>query len=190
MTKKITKPPDTDVKRPPPKRKRPSKLIDSLMAQGTWVETVLPDGRKVPYFEMPTPELQSELNDTLDKRVRTHLKASGFNRVCAPQRYHPLHSDILIARVDALAAGSPGYDSGIDTEKGRAKFRRDVRRATKEDSHMAHVLPIGAGEMAALIESQIKTNLALWKGAFEHYRDIRNNPAYWQNTNTYKRDLP
>ena len=187
MTETNDNPTNTDAKRPAaPKGKRKSKL-ESLRSLGAWTEIELPNGHKVPYLAMPTPALQCEWNEALDKRVRTHLKAGGFTRVCAPQRDHPLHSDILRARVDELAAGYPGYARGIDTDNGRAKYRMDVRRANKEDGHMAHVLPIGADEMDALIESHLKTNLALWRDAFEQYRDIRNNPAYWQHTNSYKR---
>jgi hypothetical protein len=80
--------------------KRPSKL-DRLMTQGRWVEANL-DGYKLPYFAMPTPELQTELNEELEKKIRKQLKAAGFERICATRRDHPFHSAILRERVDIL----------------------------------------------------------------------------------------
>jgi hypothetical protein len=163
--------PNPNVKQPsPPKPKRQSKL-EALRAQGQWIEAE-------PYFALPKPELQSEWEDAVAKRIRGSLAAGGFRRVGAPNRDHPFHSDLLRTRVDALVACFPDYIRELDTDKGRGKYRRSVLRADKEAGWPLD----GIDEH---IESRIKMNLALWKEAFEQYRDIRNNP-FWRGTASYK----
>jgi hypothetical protein len=42
----------------------------------------------VPYLKMPSPELQSALNGELDKKIKKHLKADGFELLHATRREH------------------------------------------------------------------------------------------------------
>ena len=91
-------------RRTPKSRKRQSKQtkLDRLLAQGTTIDVDV-DGRRAVYFKMPTAELQTELNEALDKSIKKRLKADGFELLHATRREHPFHSDILRERIDTLA---------------------------------------------------------------------------------------
>ncbi len=83
------------------KAKRPTKL-DQLMVQGRFVVGEI-DGQKVPYFAMPTPELQIELSEESMKKIKKDLKANGYELLHATRREHPFHSAVLRKKVDKLA---------------------------------------------------------------------------------------
>jgi hypothetical protein len=176
--------------------------LDKLMAQGTWTETTLPDGRTMPAFVMPTPELQAELEETLEKKIKADLKANGWCRVCGPNRDHPFHSELLRQRIDEMAewAGSSQYSSiympELFTAEGRARYRRLTLRYEREflNQYEREFRKQHGIKAAASIDDHIakmhKEALEHWRKAFEHYRDLRKNPGYWKGTMDYKFMFP
>jgi hypothetical protein len=157
--------------------------LDRLMAQGQWIETELPDGRTVPSFAMPTPELQSELDQALEANARKRLKTSGFNRVCAPNRHHPFHSNMLRERVDALTEyfWPDLFDREYISEQSIAAMPNEPQ--TGPACLREH-------EIEPIIERGIVQFRRIWARGFEKYRDMRKNPSYWRGTFSYKIMFP
>jgi hypothetical protein len=138
------------------KTKQQTKL-DRLLAQGEWIAVEI-DGMKVPYLKMPSPELQSALNGELDKKIKKHLKADGFELLHATRREHPFHSDLLRERIDELAALLGGYyDPTLEDEAEREKYAQTLR-------------DIEAKFGGSSCEEQIAAHVA---------RALRENPSAW-----------
>jgi len=147
---------------PSPKGKRLSKL-ERLRAQGTWVSVDIGEGQTVPYFALPTPELQSEWNETLESWIKKELKANGSELIHATRREHPFHSDLLRERIDELASVlSPDFNTDLD---------RQAVREIYEDLAQ-HLGPI----------SEEKKSRRAWAEAFGKYRQFLRDPNWWSGT--------
>jgi hypothetical protein len=177
----------------PLKSRKPQTKVDRLLAQGRLIE-VDRDGRKVPCLKMPTPELQEELQNALEKSIKKHLKETGFERICATQRQHPFHSAILRERVDTLMEtwGRKAYRTpeGIEAE------RQDLYEYARE-TQQQYPAPEDAWKRFTerdadeIIAEGIKENSdrVLWAKAYEFSREILHDP-YWRSTKAYKVMLP
>jgi hypothetical protein len=117
------------------KTKQQTKL-DRLLAQGEWIAVEI-DGMKVPYLKMPSPELQSALNGELDKKIKKHLKADGFELLHATRREHPFHSDLLRERIDELAALLGGFMTPPWRTKRKERSTLKLYATSKPNSAVA-----------------------------------------------------
>jgi hypothetical protein len=169
-------------------RKRQTK-VDRLLAQGRLIE-VDRDGRKVPWLRMPTSALQEELQEALEKSIKKHLKETGFERICATQRVHPFHSDILRQRVDTLTCyvGNKAYRTPESIEAERQDLYEYVRETQLQDAWTRFT----EREADEIIEQEIKANSdrALWSKAYELSREMLRDPYYWRSTKAYKVVFP
>jgi hypothetical protein len=168
--------------------KRSAKL-ERLTAQGTLIEGEV-DGQKVPYFAMPTAELQSDLNDVLEGLIKKQLKKAGWERVCATERRHPFHSELLRERIDELAPlvfvrgesrwHTPTYSWEYLTEESAEKARRSLRRYAA--STKQHAIPITKEDADYMVDRGIKENRVCWAAAFGKYRQYLRDPVFWKGT--------
>jgi hypothetical protein len=165
------------------KTKRPTKL-DRLLAQGRWIEADV-NGRKVPYFAMPTADLQRVLNEEFEKKIRKRLKDGGFERICATQREHPGHSELLRERIDKLASFSGGYDPTLEKEAGRKNYAKTIR-AIEAKFGVASPKEI----MAEHVEKAIQKNHRAWTAAFNKYRNMLRDLKWWKGTYLYRTIFP
>jgi hypothetical protein len=175
------------------KRQPKQTKLDRLLAQGTAVPVDI-DGQKAAYFKMPTAELQTELNEALEKKIKQRLKASGFERICATQREHPFHSAILRERVDILMDryGNKTYRTpeGIEAERQDLyEYAQETQQQfTAPEDAWKHFMERDADD---IIEQRIKENSdrVLWAKAYRFSREILHDP-YWRSTKAYKVMLP
>jgi hypothetical protein len=168
---------------PTTKSKRMSNL-ERLRAQGHLIEVEIGDGQKVPYFKMPTAELQTEFNKDLDKKIRKDLKAAGYELIYANRRDHPLHSEILRDRIDCMTLHRDYRNKEAIKKTRRAlnEYAREARtRYPADDYHQ-----LTKHDIDADIESGIKRLYAEWPRAYDIYRDMKRDEQYWRNTRSYK----
>ena len=144
------------------KRQTKQTKLDRLLAQGTLIETDV-DGRRAVFLKMPTPELQSTLNEELEKKIKQRLKAGGFERVCATRRDHPFHSELLQKRIDDLARDITVVDH---------------KRGTWSRLYMApdKVWKLLTERHADWHEG-MQAFRAIWAKAYEEHRDV----LFWSN---------
>jgi hypothetical protein len=160
---------------PAPTGKRVTNL-ERLRAQGHWIEVEITEDQKVPYFKMPTPELQSAFDEELNKKIKQHLKASGFELLHATRRDHPFHSALLLERVDALARNV----TIIDHKRGTfCKLYLPPEKAWKllTERHDDWV-------------EGMKSFRAVWAKAYQEFQDMRRDEMYWRGTASYNTVLP
>lgn len=162
--------------------------LERLREQGTWSELELPDGRKVPSFVLPTPELQVAFDKELEKKLSRELKAAGFERLCATHRNHPFHSELLRERIDKLAPyvhvsrnrKALTFSKDCVTPESAEKARRSLKRyaaTTKNDR-----CPLTKREVDIIIDEAIQETKVVWSAAFNKYRELLNDPRFWKNT--------
>jgi hypothetical protein len=169
--------------------KRRTKL-DRLLEQGHWVALPM-DGENPPcQFVMPTEELQSELEKELGKKIRKHLRDSGFERICATRRDHPFHSDLLRERIDALVATDYFGDREFKTPESIETTRRDLYGLIEETKKS--LIPLTEYDIDQLVAQGIKanSNRVLWPKAYEFFRQMLRDPYYWRSTEIYKVAFP
>jgi hypothetical protein len=158
------------------KTKQQTKL-DRLLAQGEWIAVEI-DGMKVPYLKMPSPELQSALNGELDKKIKKHLKADGFELLHATRREHPFHSDLLRERIDELAALLGGhYDPTLEDEAEREKYAQTLRDIEAKFGGRSC-----EEQIAAHVARALRENRSAWAKGFNKYRDALRDPLWWKGT--------
>ncbi len=163
--------------------KRATKL-DRLLAQGKLVEAEI-DGQRVSHFAMPTPALQSELDEALEKQIKKQLKSAGWKRRCATNRDHPFYSPLLIERMDKLVeAISWSVDLDCLTEEGAAKAYRSTRRRTYELG--GEVIKTSKEQAEATVDRWIKKAKAAWAEAVSEWRSMIADPAFHQGTYVQK----
>ena len=182
------------------KRKSPPNKLERLMAQGNWVKTELPDGRIVPHFAMPTPELQLQLDEALESWVKKQLKADGYERICATRREHPFHTELFRERIDALATsehvflarGPYHFDPKWNDPQYIEATRSDLYKLigdpdmTIRDKARGVEIPFTQYDADQIIEDHMKTFRAYWAAAISKYRDMLRDPAYWRGTKMWK----
>lgn len=152
--------------------------LDLLLAQGTTIEADI-DGRRAVYFKMPAAELQTELNEELEKKIKKHLKAGGFERVCATRRDHPFHSELLRERIDRLADLS-GDHRAYSTDTRAEATRQDLLTCIEDTKH--YLMPITEHDIDKLVEQGRKEALRAWAAAVGECRAYLRDPKWWQGT--------
>jgi hypothetical protein len=158
------------------KAKRATKL-DQLMAQGGLVVGEI-DGRKVPYFAMPTSELQSELSEELTKKIKKDLKADGYELLHPTRRDHPFHSDVLRGRIDELVSLlGERYDPTLEDEAEREEYAQTLRDIETKFGSSACEEQIAAHVARALQESR-----QAWAKGVSKVRDYLRDPKWWKGT--------
>lgn len=156
------------------KPKRATKL-DRLLEQGQWIVADI-DGQKLPYLKMPSAELQSELNEELEKKIKQRLKADGFELVHATRREHPFHSDTLRERIDKLARDI----TVIDHKRGTwSRLYLPPEKTWKLLTERHADWPEG-----------MQAFRAIWAKAYEEFQDMRRNTLYWRGTSSYNTVFP
>jgi hypothetical protein len=161
---------------PAPTGKRVTNL-ERLRAQGHLIEVDIGDGgQKVPYFKMPTPELQSAFDEELNKKIKQHLKASGFELLHATRRDHPFHSALLLERVDALARNI------TITDHKRGTFCRLYLAPEEAWKRLTE-------RHTGWVEG-MKSFRAIWAKAYQEFQDMRRDMLYWRGTASYNTVFP
>jgi hypothetical protein len=163
------------------KRQPKQTKLDRILAQGTTIDVDI-DGRRAIFFKMPTAELQTELNEELDKSIKKRLKADGFERICATRREHPLQSELLRVRIDALAFG---FDPRLNSEEGLADLRKEYDAMIGDPALTFQSCPFSQEDADWFLAKHIKDALAAWAAGFENYRDMRKNAWYWRGTKAW-----
>jgi hypothetical protein len=168
--------------------KTPARL-SRLLAQGTWIEGEI-DGQRIPYLAMPTTELRDELDEALESTIKRQLNKSGWERVCATERRHPFHSDVLRERMDALAqlvfvrgrhAGEAlKFDPRLATEELAEKERRSLKRYAAETK--SDTIPFTKRDADIIVDRAIQDNKVCWSAAVGKYRSYLSDPAFWKGT--------
>ncbi|MDE2284325.1 MAG: hypothetical protein KGK33_06895 [Hyphomicrobiales bacterium] len=168
--------------------KRQTKL-ERLRSQGTLVSVDIGGGQMVPYFSLPTPELQSEWNEALESWIKKDLKANGFKLIQATKREHPFHSEILRERIDELASVlSDDFKKELTHEEGIEDERQCYRECY--DQFAQHVAPNNGVTAAELrdntidwqTEQVVQKNRRAWAAAFNKYRNFLRDPNWWAGT--------
>jgi hypothetical protein len=173
------------------KLKRPTKR-DRLREQGRWTTTKR-GGQKLPHFKMPTPELQAELNEELDKTIKKRLKAAGYERICATRREHPLHSSLFIRRMDQLVGG---WGSAYKTEEStQATLQRDYAdieklAAMKAASGTPYDVEAARRESEERAERGRKDYIKRYAEGVNTYRAMLREPLMWRGTTRYYTMFP
>ena len=153
--------------------------LDRLLAQGTLIETDV-DGRRAVFLKMPTPELQSELNEELEKKIKQRLKAGGFERVCATRREHPFHSELLRERIDDLADLLSGDHREFSTDARAEATRQDLYGLIENTKNS--LVPFTERDIDELVETGRKEARRAWAAAVGECRAFLRDPKWWQGT--------
>jgi hypothetical protein len=175
------------------KRKPPPNKLERLMAQGNWVKTELPDGRIVPHFTMPTPELQIQLDEALESWIKKQFKADGYERICATRREHPFHSELLRERIDALLGGfGSAFKTDECAEEARQEGYADIEKlaALRAARGISYDVAAARREEDELVECRRKSYIKRWAKAFESYRSMLRDPTYWRGTKLWMLVFP
>jgi hypothetical protein len=171
---------------PAPKSKRMTKL-DRLRAQGHWDEIHL-EGKKVPHFAMPTAELQTELNEELEKKIRKRLRDDGFERICATRREHPFHSNLFRERMDDLVGDhGSAYKTEESTERARQETYTDIEKlaALKAASGTPYDVEAEKHKWDEHVERGRKDYVKRYAEGVETYRSMLREPLMWRGTRRY-----
>ena len=161
-----------------------SAKVTRLLERGTWIEGDV-GGQRVPYFLMPTSELQEELNDALDGAIKKHLKQNGWERVCATERRHPFHSEILRDRIDGR---DRSYLTEENTKKTRRKLMGQVYYSRKHDvAPTRSSLPdtfytFTKEDVDAIVDLGVKEARQRWAANYNKWADFQRNPTFYQGT--------
>jgi hypothetical protein len=160
-----------------------SAKLERLLEQGTWTTRKI-GRRKVPHLAMPTPELQRELGDALDSEIKKHLKKAGWERVCATQREYPLHSALLVDRIDDLTGfrGSP-YLTDEGAEAARQLEYVDIEKAAERST--TYDVDAAKKGTADQIERARKNHIKHWSKQYGDFRNMLDNPLMWRATRRY-----
>jgi hypothetical protein len=161
------------------KRQPKQTKLDLLLAQGTTIEADI-DGRRAVYFKMPTAELQTELNEALQKKIKQRLKAGGYERICATRRDHPFHSEFLRERIDHLADLLSGNHQEFSTEGRAEATRQDLHGLIEETKN--HIAPFTEHDIVALVEKGRKDAVRAWASAIGECRAFLRDPTWWKGT--------
>ena len=167
--------------------KRNQKL-EGLLAQGAWTTRKV-GRRKVPHFAMPTPELQRELDEALETAIKKGLKKSGWKRVCATQREFPLHSALLVDRIDHLT----GFRGGqyLTEEGAEATRQREYVDIEKYATHRpAYDVDAAKKDTDIQIERTRKNHIKHWSKQYGNFRNMLENPLMWRATRRYRIMFP
>jgi hypothetical protein len=160
-----------------PKSKRQTKQtkLDRLVAQGRWIVGEL-DGQKLPYFAMPSAELQRALHEELEKKIKKDLKADGFELLHATRRNHPAHSAALLKRVDKLASNITVTDpkSGV-----WSRLYLSPKEAWKQLTERHSDWPEG-----------MRAFQLIWAQAYNEFQELRRDELYWRGTSRYNAVFP
>jgi hypothetical protein len=166
--------------RTPKSRKRQSKQtkLDRLLAQGTTIDVDV-DGRRAVYFKMPTAELQTELNEALDKSIKKRLKADGFELLHATRREHPFHRDILRERIDTLADLSSEHRD-YSTEARAEATRRDLLGLIEDTKNS--LVSFTEYDIEKVVERGRKEAVRAWSHAISLCREYLRDPKWHKGT--------
>jgi hypothetical protein len=170
------------------KRKSTPNKLKRLMAQGNWVQTKLPDGRIVPHFTMPTPELQMQLDEALESWVKKQLKADGYERICATRREHPFHSELLRERIDALLGGfGSAFKTDESADEARQQGYAEIEKlaALKAARGTSYDVTAARRDEDERVECGRRSYIRRWAKGFEDYRSMLRDPSYWRGTSRY-----
>jgi hypothetical protein len=147
------------------------------------------DGRRAMYLKMPTPELQIELSEELEKKIKQRLKASGFERMCTTRREHPFHSSLLRERIDTLIYGEWGGAFRMDESAARARQEghADIEKLAelKTASGTPYDADAAKQEWDAHVERGRKDYVKRWSKGIDTYRSMLREPLYWRGTSRY-----
>jgi hypothetical protein len=156
---------------------KPMSKLERLRSQGQWIEVEI-EGQKVPYFGLPTPELQAEWNAELEKQIRKQLKTSGYELIHATRREHPFHSDILRERIDELASLlGECHDPTLEDEAEREAYANVIR----EGETSLGIAPCDI-RLAVHMDGVLRENRRAWAKGFNKYRDYLRDPKWWRGT--------
>jgi hypothetical protein len=153
--------------------------LDRLLEQGQWVVTDV-DGLNIPYFAMPTPELQGELNEALNKKIKKHLKADGFELLHATRRDHPFYTAVLRDRIDDLASVVADFNKEYATDESIEATRLDLYGLIEDTKN--YRVPFTEHDIEQMVEKGVKEARIAWASAVSKVRDYLRDPKWWKGT--------
>lgn len=161
--------------------KRSAKL-QGLMEQGAWIEGEI-EGQKVLYFLMPTTRLQEELDEAIETAIKKYLKLNDWERVCATERRHPFHSDVLRERIDGR---DRAYLTEENTKQTRRNLMRQVSYSSKHDTYkpgsIGSIVPFSKEDVELIVERGVKEARQHWAASYNEWADFQRNPTFYRGT--------
>jgi hypothetical protein len=160
------------------KSKRATKL-DRLLEQGHCVVAYV-DRLKLPYFAMPTAALRSALNEELDKKIKKHLKAHGFELLHATRRDHPFYTAVLRERIDELASVVADFSKEYATDESTQATRHDLYGLIEDTKN--YRVPFTEHDIERMVEKGVKEARLAWAKGVSKVRDYLRDPKWWKGT--------